>query len=111
MLWCTKRVEQDLVFLDAIPQSTAEIADVAQVGKSLQRLGNVHGVVVNMSAMDTVNSSFVAGLLVLRRLVETAGGSLTLYEVPPHIHAILERLQLHTLFVIKGAGQDLLSPT
>ena len=109
VLWCTKRIEHGVVFLDAIPQPKPEISDVAKVGESLQHLGTVGGVIVNLSAMETVNSSFVAGLLVLLRLVETAGGSLTLSEVPPHVLEILERLKLNTLFVIKG--QDALRPT
>jgi anti-anti-sigma regulatory factor len=111
VLWCTKRFEHGVTILDAIPRTKAEITDVAKVGESLQHSGNVGGVFVNLSAMDTVNSSFVAGLLMLRRLIETAGGSLVLCEVPPHVRAILERLKLHTLFVIKGPGQDSLSPT
>ena len=111
VLWCTKRVEHGVTILDAIPQTKAEITDVAKVGEALQHSGSVGGVFVNLSAMDTVNSSFVAGLLTLRRLIETAGGSLVLCEVTPHVRAILERLKLHTLFVIRGPGQDSLSPT
>ncbi len=109
-LWCTKRIERGMVFLDAIPHSKTEISDVARVGKSIQHSGNVGGVIVNLSALETINSSFVAGLLVLRRLIETAGGNLVLSEVDPHVHAILQRLKLHTLFVIKDRGQDVPSP-
>jgi anti-anti-sigma regulatory factor len=111
VLWCTKRVESGVTFLDAIPQSGAEITDVAKLGESLRPSDHSQGVFVNLSAMDTVNSSFVAGLLMLRRLIETAGGRLVLCDVPPHVYEILERLKLHTLFVIKGPGQDGLSPT
>ncbi len=109
-LWCTKRIERGMVFLDAIPHSKTEISDVARVGESIQNSGDVGGVIVNLSALATINSSFVAGLLVLRRLIETAGGNLVLSEVDPHVHAILERLKLHTLFVIKDRGQDVPSP-
>jgi anti-anti-sigma regulatory factor len=110
VLWCVKRVEQGVVCLDALPQADVEISDLVAVGQSLQASGWTGAVIVNLDALETISSSFVAGLLVLRRLIEVSGGRLILCGLRPHVYTILERLSLHDLFVIKNREQDVLSP-
>ncbi len=105
LLWCRKRVELESILLYAIPGTTPEIHDIATVGKSLQLSRTLRDVVVNLCDLATINSSFVAGLLVMRRLIESAGVKFILCA-PPHVRTILQRLQVHTLFTIKSCDQD-----
>jgi anti-anti-sigma regulatory factor len=107
-LWCAKRIEHGVVCLDAFPQAGIEISDLTTVGLALQKTGCKAGVIVNLSALETVNSSFVAGLLVLQRLIEAAGSGLVLCGLRPHVRTILQRLSLNNLFVIKNREQDAL---
>ncbi len=75
---------------------------MATVGQSLQQSGTMREVVVNLSRLETVNSSFVAGLLVMRRLIEAAGGKLVLCDLRPRVRAILQRLNLYAAFVVRS---------
>jgi anti-anti-sigma factor len=75
---------------------------MATVGQALQGSAAIREVVVNLSGLETVTSSFVAGLLVLRQLMETVGSTLILCELSPRVRAILQRLNLHSLFVVRG---------
>ena len=102
LLWCRKQVERDSVVLDVISGTTPEIPDMATVGRSLQQSGTMREVVVNLSRLETVNSSFVAGLLVMRRLIEAAGGKLVLCDLRPRVRAILQRLNLYAAFVVRS---------
>ena len=102
LLWCRKQVERDSVILNVIPGTTPEIPDIATVAQSLQRSGTMREVVVNLGKLETVTSAFVAGLLVMRRLIEAAGGKLVLCELQPRVLAILQRLNLHTVFVVRN---------
>ena len=106
ILWCSKRVEGDRVFLDAIARPAVEISDIARTGRALGRTGQVDAVVVNLRGLETVNSSFLAGLLALRRTVKEVGGRLILCELRPHVAEILRRLNLHVLFVIERREED-----
>jgi anti-anti-sigma factor len=63
-------------------------------------------VVVNLRDVQSLDSSFVAGLLVMRRMLAAADRKLVLCELHPHVHELLERLNLHTLFAITDHEQE-----
>jgi anti-anti-sigma regulatory factor len=96
------------VFLDAIARPTVDISDMARIGRALRQTGQLDTVVVNLSGLETVNSSFLAGLLALRRIVNEIGGRLILCDLRPHVAEILGRLNLDVLFVIKRGERDAL---
>ena len=75
---------------------------MATVGQALQESTAIREVVVNLSALETVTSSFVAGLLVMRQLMEKVGNTLVLCELNPRVQTLLQRLNLHSIFVVRG---------
>jgi anti-anti-sigma regulatory factor len=81
---------------------TPDIPDMAAVAKSLQHAGTVPDVVISLGALQTVTSAFVAGLLVMRRLIRAAGGNFVLCDLQPHVRAVLQRLNLHTLLGVRN---------
>lgn len=109
LLWCRTRIESDLILLTVFPDAQPEIHDMSTVGQSLPLSRKVRGLILNLRGVDTVNSSFLAGLMVLHRLVKDVGGKLALCEVHPHIRSILQRLNLHTLMSICNSEQDALN--
>ena len=109
LLWCCKRVERNLVLLHPIPQISVEASDIARIGHAIHRTGRSQAVIVNLGGMETVDSSFIAGLVVLRRQVEAEGSQLILCELRPHVAEIIKRLNLDRIFEIKARERDALN--
>ena len=104
LLWCRVRVDSESILLQVVPGTKPEISDMAAVAHSLPISHHVRGLVVNLCGSETVNSSFLAGLLVLNRLVKAVGGRLVLCELHPHVLSVLQRLNLHTLMTIRDSA-------
>jgi anti-anti-sigma factor len=75
---------------------------MAMVGRALQGSTAIREIVVNLSGLETVTSSFVAGLLVMRQLMEKVGNTMILCELNPRVRTLLQRLNLHSIFVMRG---------
>lgn len=109
LLWCRVRIESDLIFLSVLSGTQPEIRDISRVGQSLPLSREMRGLIVSLRGVNTVDSSFMAGLMVLHRLVKAVGGKLVLCELHPHIHSILQRLNLSTLMTVCRSERDALN--
>ncbi len=105
-LWCRKRNVDDVVVLSVLPNRTPEHADVERLAESLVRSCRVLRVVVDLSGLDFINSAMMAGLLILRRRVLAANGSLVLCGLSGHVPTILSRTRIESLFEIVDAVTD-----
>ena len=103
LLWCHVQRTGDAIQLHAFPGVSPELPDIARVGSSLPLSHDVRRLIVSLRGLETVNSTFVAGLLSLRRRIESVGGTLLLREISPHIDSIIQRLNLHDLLPIESA--------
>ena len=101
-LWCSRRVEGHSVLLDVLPGATPEIGDMTSVGHSIECSSAIREVVVSLARLEVLTSSFVAGLLGMRRLLEPAGCKLVLRDLRPRVLATLRRLNLHGIFLIES---------
>ncbi len=108
-IWCRRRVVSGDTILDALPQRTPEPWDVQQVVDSLIRDGAATRVVVDLSQLDTVDSSFVARLVSMNKHIRSTGGRLILCGLSPVVREVFQHLRLDRAFEIregKEAGSD-----
>jgi len=107
-LWCYKRTVSSVVVLDVIHGTQAEYEDVAELFESLLGSGDVPRIVVNLSDIDYVNSSFVAGLVGLNKRVRSAGGTLVLCDLRPMIRELLTQTHLDKFFQMSDSETEAL---
>ena len=77
-LWCSMRLVGDVVVLDVMRGRTPEQTDVVRLAKSLVGREGIPRVVVDLSELDFVNSTFVARLVDLNKRIRAAKGKLVL---------------------------------
>jgi anti-anti-sigma factor len=86
------------VVLKAIAGRTPECNDIEVLCASSTWPRRAASVVVDLSATDRVNSSFLAALITLRKLVLQTGSRLVLCGLQPAIREVLNRTRMDTLF-------------
>jgi anti-sigma B factor antagonist len=92
--------------LEVLPQRTPEPWDVQQVIESLIRNAAAPRVVVDLSQLDTVDSSFVARLVTMNKHIRSSGGRLILCGLSPVVCEVFEHLRLDKAFEISGGEED-----
>ena len=106
VLWCRCRVAQGVLVLGANAGVAPDLADLSTFVQSLRPSDMLPGVVVNLHDLDIVDSSFLAGLLALRRKIQSVGGKFVLCELRPTVETIVQRLQLDSLLTITATERD-----
>lgn len=100
LLWCYRREREGVVILEAIPGRTPAVEDIDRLAESLSQGGPLDRVVLNLSALDIVNTSLVARLLSLNKRIRAAGGTLWLCEPCPLVREIFRRFRLDSILPI-----------
>jgi anti-anti-sigma factor len=100
LLWCRKRIVDDIVVLDALRGGDLDSEDIAAFFRSTAWPGSVPRVVVNLQQVDFASSAFLAALLALQRRLEAAKGALVLCGANQVIRGIFVRTRLNSLFEI-----------
>jgi anti-anti-sigma factor len=90
----------DVVVLRVLPGRTPEIGDIERLAESLVRSADVPRVVVDVSDLDLINSSLVAGLIALHKRVRSAKGRLILCGLQPFVREVFFDSNLTKVFVI-----------
>lgn len=75
----------------------------ARTGGGLRRL------VVDLAAVDFIDSSGLAALVSAQRRMRRSGGRLQLAALTPRVHDVLSLMQLLPIFEIHGTVQDALT--
>jgi anti-anti-sigma factor len=105
-IWCRRRVSSGGAVLEVLPQRTPEPWDVQQVIESLIRSGAAPSVVVDLSQLDTVDSSFVARLVSMNKHIRSAGGRFILCGLRPVVREVFQHLRLDKAFEVRNDPAD-----
>jgi anti-anti-sigma factor len=100
VLWCRRRVSPEHLVLEALPSGTPEPWQVEQVVESLLSSGRASRVVLDLSHLNYVSSSFVARLVTMNRRIRATGGRLVLCGLHPVAYEIFQQFRLDKLFEI-----------
>lgn len=84
--------------MSAVPGLKAEIKKLLTSGEKF--------FVIDMSAVDFVDSSFLGALVTILRSVNKDGGDIKIADLPPQIRSIFELTRLHRLFKIYNSAEE-----
>jgi anti-anti-sigma factor len=99
-LWCCSRTVDDLIVLEVIPDTTPTCEDIQRLSDTLVASGSVLNVLVDLSDVEFVNSSFIARLLALNKQLRGTDGKLILSGLRLLVREIFCTLRLDTFLDI-----------
>jgi anti-anti-sigma factor len=105
-LWCRQRASDQATVLEALAGPSPEHREIEQFVESLVQQGTIARVILDLSGLDLVTSSFMARLVTMNRLVRSQGGNFFLCGLRPHVREILERVHLHKAFDVVDSVED-----
>lgn len=105
-IWCRRRVSSGETVFEVLPHRTPEPWDVQQIVEGLIRRGTAPCVVVDLSQLDSVDSSFVARLVSMNKQIRSSGGRLILCGLSPVVREVFEHLRLDKAFEIRDGEED-----
>jgi anti-anti-sigma factor len=108
-LWCRKKNVNGVAVLDILPDSVPEPTDVERVVESLVGSKRVPHVLVDLSRLEFVNSSFLARLLLLKNRIRHDNGRLILYGLRGLVRDTLASTKLDTILEIADDEKDALA--
>ena len=86
-----------------LPNVDPERANIQRVGKKLLDSRSAPRIIVNLSGVDWISSTFVSELLQLRKMVHAADGKLILCGLHPVVREVIHISKLESLF---GFAED-----
>jgi anti-anti-sigma regulatory factor len=93
-LWCRRRNDGDVVLLEAIAGRSPEPMEVERVVRSLVSGGVPSCVILDLSRLELINSSFMARLIMMNRRIREEGGTFKLKGLQPVVREIFDRARL-----------------
>jgi anti-anti-sigma factor len=94
-LWCCMRIVGNATVLDVLPDRVP--TDVNRLANSLVGYGDTSRIIVNLSSVDKVDSSFLARILALNGQIQQHKGKLILCCLSPSVRDYLATTKLNTL--------------
>lgn len=94
-LWCRRCGNADPVLLEAIPGRSPEPIEVERVIRAVIDQARPVTVVLDLSRLEMINSSFMARLIMLNRRIRDEGGTFFLKGLQPVVQEIFDRARLH----------------
>jgi anti-anti-sigma factor len=105
-LWCRRRDSAAGVVLEAVSGRAPEPREVERFVDSLGRHGTFDRVILDLSKLAVINSSFLAALVVMKKRVHVFGGTLFLCGLRPLVREIFDRTRLNRIFNIVESEED-----
>ena len=105
-LWCRRKSSSGPVVLQAVPGRSPEPQEVDRVIRSLERESPAE-VILDLSLMELVTSSFMARMITMNRRIQAAGGRLSLSGMQPLVRDLFQRARLDKALNIVEDGDDL----
>jgi anti-anti-sigma factor len=105
-LWCRQRDSTDGVVLEAVSGRAPEPWELGKVVGAIAREGPHVRVTVDLSKLETINCSFLAALVRMKKRLDASGCTLVLCGLNPIVAEIFDRLRLNRLFDIVSSEQD-----
>ncbi len=94
---------------DVITGKVATNQDIVRVSQSFISRRNPPNVILNLSGVQLVSSSFIAGLIALNKRMNDAKGKLVLCELTPVVHETLSGAKLDRILTLVGSESDALA--
>jgi len=100
VLWFSLRTSEGVTIVDVLTGKVATNQDIQRVSNAFLARGNPPRVVLNLSGVQLVSSSFIAGLIALNRRMNDAQGRLILCELSAIVHETLAGAKLDRILTI-----------
>lgn len=97
-LWCCRRTVDDRIVLEVVSGTTPTHEDIQRLCDTLLASVSVPNVVVDLSDVEFVSSSFMARLVALYKRIKPAGGSLILCGLHPIVREAFHTSRLDEYF-------------
>jgi anti-anti-sigma factor len=114
VLWFSLRTNEGVTVVDVITGKVATNQDIQRVSQAFLSRGNPPRIILNLSGVQLVSSSFIAGLIALNRRMNDAHGKLVLCNLSPIVSETLAGAKLDRILTIVDTESDaqtlLLSP-
>ena len=107
-LWCQRRTPGSVVVLDMMPRQTFVCEFSRLLRGSCLPFSGCSPVVVNLSNVELADSTFLAGLVLLKKRIDDAGGRLILYGLRSLVREMFAFTRLAEFFVIVATEADAL---
>lgn len=99
-LWCRQRLAADHTELAGLPRRTPTPADIQRLVTALVQRSAHRRVVFDLSAMDWIDTCFVARLVALNKQLHNAGGELVLQGLGPILREMFQHFRLDKVLQI-----------
>jgi anti-anti-sigma factor len=109
VLWFSKREIDDVIILDVISGKVAINQEIGKVCEALILHEKTPKIILNLSHVQFVSSSFIAGLIALHKRFRAAGGQLVMYGMSPVVWETLQGAKLDKLLNITATESEALS--
>jgi ABC-type transporter Mla MlaB component len=100
LLWCCQRDDDGEMVLEVVPGRTPSVEDIESLSHLLLSRDLVPHVIVDLSALDLVNSALVAMLVLLNKRIHAAAGTLQLCGLNEVVREVFYRFKLDGIFEI-----------
>lgn len=106
VLWFSLRTDEGVTIADVITGKVATNQDIVRVSQALLSRGNPPRVILNLSGVQLVSSSFIAGLIALNRRMNDAQGKLVLCHLSAVVRETLAGAKLDRILTIVDTESD-----
>jgi anti-anti-sigma factor len=106
--WCRKRMVEDVAILSILPVSLPEPIEINRLVQVLRAASAAPRVVADLSALDYIRSSALAGLIYFQQRLNEGQGRIMLCGLVPLVRETFRRTRLDTLFEIRGTADQAL---
>lgn len=100
VIWFSLRSAAGITIADVISGKIAMNQDIVRVSQTFLSRGNPPRVILNLSGVQLVSSSFIAGLIALNKRMRDAQGQLVLCELSPVVRETLAGAKLDRMLKI-----------
>jgi anti-anti-sigma regulatory factor len=107
-LWCQMRTLGGAVVLDMMPRQTFQCQFARHLSASCLHFSGRSCVIVNLSEVELADSTFLGGLVLLKKRTDVAGGRLILCAPRPMLRVMFVATKLAEFFVIVATELDAL---
>jgi len=109
VLWFSLRSESQALVADVISGKVPTNQDIVRVSQAFIRRAAPPNVILNLSGVALVSSSFIAGLIALNRRMQDAKGRLVLCELTPVVRETLLGAKLDRILTFAETEGDALA--
>ena len=109
VLWFSLRTEANAIIADVITGKVATNQDIVRVSQAFIARGSPPQVILNLSGVQLVSSSFIAGLIALNKRMNDAKGKLVLCELTPVVRETLAGAKLDRILTFVEKESDALA--